>query len=261
MMKTINKLLKTIMPPFKINCAPIFVLGKEKSGTTVIAALLAKCANQTVTLDLPRLWGPMETRIHSGEVRFSDFVQNNRRYFSRDIIKEPCLTFLYSELKRAFPQAKYLMIVRDPRDNIRSILNRLGIHGNLENIDANTFSKISPGWQVVLDGRWLGLQGDTYIEMAAARWNYAVDVYLEHDNEMVLVRYEDFVADKIGMIKNLARQLGIPQAHDISDSINIQYQPSGNRSISWEEFFGRENLLRIERICGGRMKTFGYQIE
>lgn len=248
-----------VSPALRVNCSPIIVLGKEKSGTTVIAALLARHTGLSVTLDLPGIWGPVETKILAGDMAFDKFVQLNRYHFSRDIIKEPCLTFLYPQVKRTFPQAQFAMIVRDPRDNMRSVLNRLGIRGDLENIDTNTFSNIPAGWQVVLDGRWLGLQGNTYVEMLAARWNLAVDTYLEHRGEMVLVRYEDFVADKASTIEHLAQQFALPHVNNISHEVDTQYQPRGEREISWIEFFGPENLGRVESICDSRMAEFGYR--
>jgi hypothetical protein len=41
--------------------------------------------------------------------------------------------------------------------------------------------------------------------------------------------------------------------------VDVQYQPRGDRGVSWLEFFGRENLRRIEGICGGRMAQLGYR--
>lgn len=242
----------------KVNDTPLIVLGNQKSGTTAIAALLAEYTGFSITLDLPNIWGTTVIKIYAGDVAFADFVGCNTYYFSKDIIKEPELTFLYSQVKEFFYQAKYLMIVRDPRDNIRSILNRLKIRGDMEDIGSNIFSTLPPGWQIVINGQWLGLHGETYIEMLAERWNYAADVYLQHSQDVVLIRYEDFVSDKVRAIERLAHQLGMAQANDISDKVNIQYQPKGDHSVSWEEFFGEKNLLRIEHICGSRMPKFGY---
>ena len=255
----LNNFSKKIVSPFlQINSRPIFILGNQKSGTSAIAMLLAISTGQSVVIDLPGMYQPVQTAIHSGEIKFDDFVRSNRFDFSRNIIKEPCLTFLYSEVKRFFSQAQFVIIVRDPRDNIRSILNRLEMRGDLENIDNLMNPNISPEWQLVLDGRWLGLQGKTYIEMLSARWNNAVDVYLKQANEMILVRYEDFLIDKVGTIERLAQQLKLPQVNSISDKTNLQYQPRGNAGISWEDFFGLKNLKCIEETCGSRMHIFGY---
>lgn len=77
---------------------------------------------------------------------------------------------------------------------------------------------------------------------------------------MTLVKYEDFLADKHGFIARLAGQLHIPEKANIRDKLDVQYQPPGDRYISWEVFFGVENLKCIEQICSSRMKEFGYKI-
>jgi len=94
--------------------------------------------------------------------------------------------------------------------------------------------------------------------MMAEDWNTAVDGYLARPDVFILIRYEDFVADKVGAIARLAAELGLPAAQDIDAWTDVQYQPRGDRDISWQEFFGPENLARIERICGDRMARFGY---
>jgi hypothetical protein len=75
---------------------------------------------------------------------------------------------------------------------------------------------------------------------------------------MVLIRYEDFLEDKTGEIARLAERLGLARINDISDKVDTQYQPRGNRGIDWHTFFGEGNLKRIERICSDRMHLLGY---
>jgi len=76
---------------------------------------------------------------------------------------------------------------------------------------------------------------------------------------MTLAKYEDFMSDKCRYIAELAKQLGVPKRNNIDSKVDIQYQPRGkDRHVSWEEFFGKQNLKRIERICGTRMEKFGY---
>ena len=94
--------------------------------------------------------------------------------------------------------------------------------------------------------------------MLAARWNLFTDIWLENKESMILVRYEDFQKDKIEEISNLSKVLGLKDINDISSKINIQYQPKGNQEISWDKFFGLDNLASIERLCSERMKLVGY---
>jgi hypothetical protein len=134
----------------------------------------------------------------------------------------------------------------------------MGIAGDLEDITADTIVRLPRGWDTVLDGHWLGLSGDTYIRLMAARWNLAADLYLDHFRDMILVKYEDFLADKVGAVAQLVHELNLMQRNEIAAEVDIQYQPHGNRGISWKDFFGVENLKRIEQVCGNRMRQLGY---
>ena len=53
------------------------------------------------------------------------------------------------------------------------------------------------------------LAGNNYIEKMAHHWNLTVQKYIDHENNMVLIRYEDFMLDKVGSISNLAKQVGL----------------------------------------------------
>ena len=115
--------------------APIIVLGHQKTGTSVIAALLGEATGKSVTIDMfhhnNKIRPFFREDIFNKKLSLRDFIQANALYFSTDIIKEPDLTFHYEALLNYFPKAKFVFVIRDPRDNIRSILNRLKISGNL----------------------------------------------------------------------------------------------------------------------------------
>ncbi len=245
----------------RVNPNPIIILGNQKSGTTAIAALLAEMTGRSVALDLKKeMKNPVIDRIKTGGLSMTEFVRFNKLDFSRDIIKEPSLSPFYRELAAYFPRSTFVMVIRDPRDNIRSILNRLRIPGHLSTITEEYRSQITRAWELIIDGRWLGLQGDNYIEMLAERWDYITDLYLENRDRMTLVRYEDFSKDKIGTLDRLAAALGLEKKRDVSHRVDVQFQPPGNRSVRWEDFFGAENLAMIERICTDRMRELGYPV-
>jgi hypothetical protein len=237
----------------------LFVLGNQKSGTTAIAALLAELTSASVTLDIPGLYRePTQSAVLKGKRELADVIKRNRREFSRNIVKDPTLTFLYPQLVELYLDAKFLFIVRDPRDNIRSILNRLSVAGNLRSLDRKQMEEILPEWRLVLDAGWWGLPNDNYIVSMAHRWNKACDEFLRYKDNIVLVRYEDFTANKPRVLQAVAKKLGMKESQRIEHLVDVQYQPRGDRDASWEEFFGLENLRLIEDCCGERMASFGY---
>jgi hypothetical protein len=239
---------------------PIFALGNQKSGTSAIAALLGMATNLSTTIDLRREVGKQTyPRIVSGELEFDELIRRNPLDFSRAIIKEPNLTLFYTELRARYPESRFVFVVRDPRDNIRSILDRLRIAGDLTRLEASHMHHVDPGFALVLDGRWCGIEGgEHYIDRLAERWNACADVYLSCADEIRLLRYEDFRADKRGAIEQLARHLGCRVSRDISDKVDIQFQQPGRHAVAWDVFFAN-NLRRIEARCSERMREFGYE--
>ena len=244
----------------RVNRQPLIFLGKGKSGTTAIAALFAEATGKTVALDIPALFIDGIRPILLGRSTLSEVVARERLAFSNDIIKQPTLTWFFDELCEVFPAAKFVMIMRDPRDNIRSVLNRMAVPGDLDDLSPEMIRTIHGGWRWHFDEPWLlDLKGANYIELSANRWNLAADVYRAHSDRMLLVRYEDFMHDKVGSIARLAARLGLPVTGDIAANSERQFQPQGkDRGTSWNEFFGPQNLATIERICGSRMVEFDY---
>jgi hypothetical protein len=152
------------------------------------------------------------------------------------------------------------MIVRDPRDNVRSILNRLGLPGDQRELSDEQLQSLPEAW------RWhlqmpaeLGVGAISYVELLAAGWRAAADVYLGDAAQMRLVRYEDFVADKVGCVSACAADLGLPAVNDISHLLDVQYQPPGDRDVSWDAFFGARNLAALEDRCGEALTRLGYR--
>lgn len=245
----------------RIHPEPVIVLGNPKSGTTVIAALLGKATDKSFVIDpLFRIENQLEIRkqLYLNKLEFSDFIKENNFYFSFEIIKETNFTFLIDDVRKYFSASKLIFIIRDPRDNIRSILNRLKLPGNLSDIEDNYIDNIPPTWQLVLKGKSPDVFGSTYIEKLAHRWNLAADTYIHYQSDIILIRYEDFILDKKGSIIELAEKINFSVKHDITPYMDKQYQPRGDRQITWLDFFGKDNLKLIEEICSSRMIIFDY---
>ncbi len=251
----------TVRAP-RLHPAPVFVFGNQKSGTTAIAALLARAAGKTFSYDIfARLTAESHERLLSGQRPFRDLVAACPHEFEADVIKAPTFGLFYDDLGRLFPEGRFVFIVRDPRENIRSILDRLGLPGDLDALrprERQAWADL-PGWRFVMEGRLPPVAGANYVETLANRWNLFADLYLHDADRIECLRYEDFCADKTGTVAGLAARMGWEVVHDISAEVDRPYQrPGRNRGTPWREFFGPENLARIERLCGRRMQAFGY---
>ncbi len=240
----------------RVERRPVIVLGNQKSGTSAVAHLLAELCGLSKTIDIQPLMGAAGHAVMKGERRLADVVRRHPECFSTALIKEPMMTFFAGQVLEVFPESRVVFVVRDPRDNIRSLLNRRGLPGDLEELSDEL--RASLGRRVTLDPEVWGGGDENYVGVLAHRWNRAADAYLEHEGRVELVRYEEFVADKQGSLERLARRLGLEPRHDVSALLDVDFQPRGTRGASWDAFFGPRNLGRIERICGTRMARLGY---
>jgi hypothetical protein len=239
--------------------APIIVLGNQKAGTSAIAHLLADYGGLSKTIDIPPLWQPDVFKIMDGQMEFEHVVKRQRVHFSTDLIKEPNMTFFVEKVMQTFPKANFLFIVRDPRDNIRSHLNRMNIPGHFSQLPE---SYVSSEMRRILfnASTWGGDEAENYVCALARKWNKATDNYLAYRDRITLVKYEEFLHDKYGVIKKLAVELRVSKKSDISEKLNVQYQPRGDRNSRLEDFFGAKNLVEIEEVCRSRMKELGYSL-
>ena len=238
--------------------------GNQKAGTTAIAALLARASGLRFSND--PLWHIASLDAHesvvadlmAGRLDVGRVVRRYRAYFSAEIIKDPNFSCIYPQLGEYFPQSPQVFIMRDPRQNIRSILDRLGIDGRSDALGPEQERALPARWKAFLAGEEMGISDGNHVERLAQRWNRVLRCYLERDASVCLVRYEDFMADKAGCIGELAAKLGLAVRHDIRDHLDQQFQPRGNRAIALDAFFSPRNLAAIESICGDGMARFGY---
>lgn len=243
------------------NYYPVFIFGNQKSGTSVITALLGIETNLTYTIDILFRYNHLEEDLLTKKVPIKSLLKKAKNHFSKDIIKDPSFTLLYDDLKHKFPHCSCVFIVRDPRQNIRSILNRLKISGHLADLSSERWDELKkkhPNWYLVLEGSISGHQGESYIETLALRWKKFYHIYKENQQDMILVRYEDFVKDKVGSIQQLAKDMGLTTTNMAQFEKDRQFQPKGNSSVDLEVFFGIDNLRKIEDICKEEMMNLGY---
>lgn len=236
---------------------PIFVLGMQKSGTSAIAALLGLRTGIEPTIDLERDW--RRTTVDGAgrdAIAFERFVRRNAVDFARSIIKEPNLTFLVDRLRDRWPEAPLVFVVRDPAETIRSILDRLDLPGDGDVFPAEGLAAIPAAWRVVLDNRWIGVGATHPIDSLAGRWRVAAEVAVAQ-SDAIVVRYEDFLADKSAVIDDLAARLDLPIVAPIEAHLDRPFQPRG-RPRSPREVFGA-NLERLWNAAGPVAETLGYR--
>jgi len=254
----IRPLVYTFYTP---QAAPVFVMGNQKSGTSAVAALLARACGLSYDIDIGGFRVPEYTDIYADQTKLSSLIRRRAKIeFSKGLVKEPNLTFLLPEIRRLHPRSRLAFVVRDPRANIRSTLNRLEIPGNLQSIVPDEYPELSPMWRAILFNEWVGDPGRklNYIGRSAERWRIATEHYQNAGEAAALIRYEDFKRTKQAAIEDLARRLGLVVKHDISSFVDVQFQPAGQQTTDFLSFFGSANLATIEQECAAGMRLFQY---
>lgn len=257
---------RLIMPADNVR---VLVLGHQKTGTTAIASLLGKVSGLDVSIDplfqIDRGKGEVVEKLFEHPDMLRMLCKRHPNLFGRCIVKDPDLTFIIPSVQKCYRNARFLFVVRDPRDTIRSICNRLGLAGTALN-SCPKVSEMTGGtrhWELLLSGcipklEEIEKESASLVLNLAHRWNHAAEIISEYAGEAVLLRYEDFVKDKEKSIVRAAEDIGLLCTTSIIDYVDVQYQPKGNSKTDWHTFFERDNLCLIEKICAERMREFGY---
>lgn len=242
----------------EVHPSPSFILGMQKSGTSAIASLLSLRTGVPGAVDLAREWRRCTIVSASRSRRgFDRYVRRNAADFARRLVKEPGLTYIHEQLVRRWPDSSIAIVVREPVATIRSVLERLGIPGDRATIGDVELQGVPQSWRMVLDNRWLGVEADHYIDQLAERWCIAARLAIANRDQWSVVRYEDFVQDKIGVIDSLAGDFGFPIVADIGAFLDRPFQPRGLRRDP-AEVFG-SNLQRITERTDALVRELGYQ--
>lgn len=238
----------------------VIITGMPKSGTTAVARLMGIASGKNVVSDpfnvLDNKAIQFRDRVFSGEVTIGDLVQRYASVFRGEVIKDPNFIFFAEDLTHVFPDASWIFTVRDPRDNIRSVLNRLGLPGRISGIDLDN-EKIGATWRRVLSGQTPNIKGRDPIHRLALRWNMMAQTALESDR-MIISVYEAFNADKEGAIQKLCDLTGLGNLHSIRTHMDKQFQPKGDSNAAWGDFFGNSELETILKSCQPLMSRLGY---
>ena len=242
-----------------IDTPRVFVLGNQKSGTSAIAGLLGLATDLSVSIDFQReIWSPSFHLVFSGRKTFEHYIRRNSADFVSGIVKEPSMTYMIDHILKRFESVPVVLVVRNPLDNIRSLLDRHTLPGSTEG--QSTLNHMSRPWRLVFSGEDLDLKGHNLVDTLALRWNKLHTKVINHRADITIVRYEDFVRDKQKVITGLAESCGLEAVTNIDSHVDRQFQPPGKKISDYSSYFGEQNYQRILGRCAQTASAFGYSL-
>lgn len=230
----------------------ILIVGCERSGTTIVANLLAKSSGLSFLNDPKESWYiyPLVRVIGLRGMPIS-FVFKLWKY---SIVKVPGFASILSHLRKVqITPFKVIYMVRDPRDNYAAIKERLkeDLNGLYLNIN------------------FLNLKGKNQCENVALRWNAYLNtalLYEEKYGNIKFVKYEDFLVNKLETITDIASFCKISiDTNLIVNDLNKQINKSWSNEIKGDRRYLIDlDKSEIDIICGitkDNMKKFNYDNE
>jgi len=238
------------LPVRSVPSAPLYIVGTGRSGTTILGKVLSLHPDVGFLNEPKAMWhaavpgedvigsydrGPARFRMDADDVT-PDAVRALRRMFGvyaavtgvrRIVDKYPELVFRVPLVRRVFPDARFIFLVRDGFDTVRSIdqwSDRLGVDEGDEVHD----------WWGVDDRKWrlmteelvpadpeLGpVAGeirslDAHRDRAATEWIVTMREGLsrrdEHPEAFRMVRYEDLTRHPAETVAGLLQWSGLPE--------------------------------------------------
>ena len=217
---------------------PVFLVGCSRSGTTVTYETIAM-SPQLLSFghEIPEfwdsLWGPRhngwESEAAGAEVARPEHRDAAQRYFFQRlglgrVLDKTCINVMrVPYLYRLFPQARFVYIHRDGRDNVSSLMDGwlhdshfalskvLGPLPCAVNIDGGTFKD----WSFLLPPGWRDYNDAPLEEVCAHQWVMANRLALDASREIpaeqwIRLRYEDIFDRPVEMFREVFDRLELP---------------------------------------------------
>lgn len=220
---------------------PAFVIGCSRSGTTVTFETIASSGHFLhFNYELPQFWdglyGPLNNGWQSEAANASDARPEHRDralayFYARlgggPVLDKTCInTLRVGYLHKLFPNAKFVFIQRDGRDNISSMIDGWRLGRTDGGFGLEKFFGPSPApvainggefreWHFFLPPAWRDYNHASLEEVCAFQWMSANRLALDAARSLpaeqwIRVRYEDIFERPVEMFQDVFRRLGVP---------------------------------------------------
>jgi hypothetical protein len=186
---------------------------------------------------------------NAGGARYQDLPAGERPSSVRFLEKTPKNALRIPFLRALFPDARFIYLYRNPRDNLSSLLDswrsgRFRTYPDLPGWSGTPWSHLLiPGWQ--------GLGDKPLAEIVAAQWRTTHEIIMEDlagiaDEHWHLLDYDALLADTAGAIKALCRFCEVPFGPQMQALIARPLKPSRYTLTAPDTEKWRRNAAELE---------------
>jgi hypothetical protein len=161
-----------------------------------------------------------DQRVSPAEQLARFFREPRMRYLDKTIAN----TFRQPLIAEMFPEAAFIHLVRNPHDNIASMIEGWSFHKfqkpKLQRYLDEAGSAL-PAWTYAAPPGWRDVLDRSVPEACAWSWRRHIEAILDWRDQTPapgpIIRYEDLVSDTVGVIRGLASHLGLEVTPEIEE--------------------------------------------
>lgn len=257
-----------------------FIVGCARSGTSILGELIAAHPAVKYVFEATKVWESIGRRADGSHrltaadatwpVRRGIAAQFARCHGACDpeaLVVEKCPrnTLRIPFLRRTFPEARFIHIIRDGRDVACSLVPGLAA-GRWQHLRPPDWQQIEAEYEGVCR---CAMAWQSVVRIALA--DLAAVPHLE-------VRYENLVRDPVGTARLIFTFLGLPDAPEVHDfagrvhdqttgSYHAQHQVQwfrpdhATRIGRWRENLSAAQQARVQSLIGPLLHSLGYEVE
>ncbi len=268
-----KRLLKQkLLKEFDHNCPSVFVLSTGRVGTQTLAALFGLAANVFAYHEpKPKLYGLSKLSYeYSDDTLISTVLQEAFLTTRKELLNysldcgrgyietSPQTTFLVPVILEVIPNVRFLHIVRNPRDVVRSAMRRKWYEGHSADqtrIVPLSDSEENQQWQ-----KFSAFQKNLWLWHETNRWILKFTSNLPADRTL-LVHSEDIFNGNEGVLQKLYTFVGAPMppkqktVRILNKKLNKQREGTFLETTNWSEDM-KNDLLSI---AGKTARALGYE--